>query len=339
MKKISFRFVLILSFFALIACNNADVESEGAESDSGNADSNQEPFEITFILDWVPNTNHTGLYVAKENGYFEEEGIELTIIEPALDGALQIVASGQADFGIAAQNEVTLSRSNDIPVVSVAAVMQESTSGFASPVEKDITRPKDFEDKKYGGWGSPLEDAIIGSVMKADGADPSLLENITVGTADFFVNTQREVDFQWIYYGWTGIEAEIRGEEINMIYLHEIDPVFDYYAPVVVSSEDFLEKNPEAAERFMRALSKGYEFAIENPEEAAEILIAATPETDAELIRASQDYLSKIYQGDAEKWGIQDENIWTDFTAWMLENGLIDEDVSTESSMTNRFLP
>ncbi|MBU9722795.1 ABC transporter substrate-binding protein [Bacillus alkalicola] len=339
-------FLLIVSVLLIVACNGSDVDENGDGEVTNNNDGDtaegaeeQGIEEITFILDWVPNTNHTGLYVAQENGYFYEEGIDLTIIEPALDGALQIIASGQADFGIAAQNEVTLSRSNDIPVVSLAAVMQESTSGFASPIEKDITSPKDFEGKKYGGWGSPLEDAIIGAVMEANDADPSTVENITVGTSDFFVNTQREVDFQWIYYGWTGVEAEVRGEELNMIYLHEIDPVFNYYTPVIASSETFIEENPEVTERFMRALSKGYEFAIENPEEAAEILIGVTPETDADLIRASQKHLQSIYQGDAEKWGYQEESRWDEFTAWMLENELIENDVDTESSMTNRFLP
>ncbi len=302
-------------------------------------ESEEELMEATFILDWVPNTNHTGIYVAQEQGYFEEEGIDLTIIEPAMEGASQIVAAGQADFGISAQNEVTVARSTNIPVVSIAAVIQEHTSGFASPVEKNITTPADFEGKTYGGWGSPLEDVIIASVMESEGADPSTVTNVTVGTADFFVNTQREVDFQWIYYGWTGIEAEIRDEDINMIYLTDIDPIYHYYAPVIISSEALLEEQPELVEKFMRAVSKGYQFSIDNPEDAAEILIAATPETDAELIRASQEWLSPRYQGDAEKWGMQSEDVWNDFSNWMLENNLIEQEVSSENAMTNQFLP
>ncbi|MDG5787929.1 ABC transporter substrate-binding protein [Evansella sp. AB-P1] len=333
-QKMSILLSVLVGLLVLVGCN----ESEG-EGANGNNNNELEVLEATFILDWVPNTNHTGLYVAQEKGFFEEEGIDLTIIEPAMEGATQIVASGQAHFGIGAQDEVTVARSTGIPVVSIAAVIQELTSGFASPVEKGITSAADFEGKTYGGWGSPMEDAIIEAVMEASSADFSTLENVTVGTADFFVNTQRDIDFQWIYYGWTGIEAEIRNEEINMIYLRDIDPVFDYYAPAIITSDAVIEEQPELVERFLRAMSRGYEFAIDNPEEAAEILIGVTPETDADLIRASQDWLSERYQGDASQWGLQSESKWDNFTEWLLENGLIEETVNTSDSMTNQFLP
>lgn len=347
-KKLSFLFVLSCFLLIMVACNqandgneeeNASQEEPTEETENQETASEEEIIKAKFILDWVPNTNHTGIYVAQEKGFFAEEGIELEIIEPALEGASQIVASGQAHFGISSQNEVTMARSNDIPVVSIAAVIQEHTSGFASPVEKDITSPKDFEGKTYGGWGSPIEDMYLKVVMEKYNADPSLVENITVGTADFFVNTKRDVDFQWIYYGWTGVEAEVRGEDINMIYLRDIDPVFNYYAPVMISSDKVLDEQPELVEKFLKAVSRGYEFAIENPEEAADILIAATPETNPELIKASQEWLSSRYQGNAEQWGYQSEDIWTNYTDWLFESNLIENKVDNKDQMTNKFLP
>jgi ABC-type nitrate/sulfonate/bicarbonate transport system substrate-binding protein len=345
-KIIAFLFVMMM--FALVGCNQGEESSQAKESETGVEaeegteavpDATEELEEATFILDWVPNTNHTGIYVAKEKGFFEEEGLDLTIIEPAMEGALQIVAAGKADFGIASQTSVTIARSTDIPVVSIAAVIQEHTSGFASPVEKEITSPEDFEGKTYGGWGGAEEEAILNSVLTSHDVEPATVDNVIVGSADFFANTKRDIDFQWIFYGWTGIEAEVRGEDIHMIYLKDIDPVFNYYSPVLFSSNAVIEEKPELVEKFMRAVSRGYEFAIEHPEEAAEILIAATPETNAELIRASQDWLSPRYQGDAEQWGIQEKQIWDDFSAWMLEAGLIEEEVPTEEAMTNVFLP
>lgn len=343
LKKLS-GFLLFMLILVLVGCNQ---EQETNQSEEPNADaepeasteSSEELEEATLILDWVPNTNHTGIYVAKEKGYFEEEGIDLNIIEPAMEGALQVVAAGKADFGIASQTSVTIARSNDIPVVSVAAIIQEHTSGFASPVEKNITSPADFEGKTYGGWGGAEEAAILNTVLEQHNVDPSTVDNVIVGSADFFTNTKRDIDFQWIFYGWTGIEAEVRNEDINMIFLKDIDPVFSYYSPVIVSSNAVIEENPELAEKFIKAVTKGYEFAIENPEEAAEILIAASPETNAELIRASQQWLSPRYQGDSEKWGMQEEEIWDNFSAWMLEKDLIETEVPTNEAMTNKFLP
>ncbi|WP_332634894.1 ABC transporter substrate-binding protein [Halalkalibacter flavus] len=345
-KKLS-AFLFFIIMLMLVGCNQAEESSQGGEaeteveSETGEelpAEST-ELMEATFILDWVPNTNHTGIYVAKEKGYFEEEGIDLTIIEPAMEGAVPVVAAGQADFGIGSQTGVTIARSTGIPVVSIAAVIQEHTSGFASPVEKDITSPEDFEGKTYGGFGGAEEEAILDTVLNQHGVDPSSVDNVIVGSADFFANTKRDIDFQWIFYGWTGIEAEVRGEDINMIYLKDIDPVFNYYSPVIFSSEAVIEEQPELVEKFVRAVSKGYEFAVEQPSEAAEILIAASPETNEELIRASQEWLSPRYKGDAEKWGIQEEHIWNDFSEWMLEAGLIETEVPTEEAMTNTFLP
>ncbi|GAE30565.1 ABC transporter substrate-binding protein [Halalkalibacter hemicellulosilyticus] len=346
MKKGLFMISMsVMTSFALIGCsseggsNNDSPKLNEVDNEQAATEEKEDQLEATIVLDWVPNTNHTGIYVAKANGYFEEEGLDVTIIEPALEGADQIVASGQAHFGISSQDSVTVARSSDIPVVSLAAIIQEHTSGFASPVEKDITSPSDFEGKTYGGWGSPQEDVMISEVMKTVDADSSTVENVTVGTSDFFVNTSREIDFQWIFYGWTGVEAEVRGEEINMIYLTDIDPVFSYYSPVIISSDSVVEEQPELVEKFMRAISRGYEFAIDHVDEAADILIEATPETDAELIRASQEWLSERYQGEAEKWGYQSTDVWSTYTEWMLDNELIEVDVPIEEAMTNQFLP
>jgi ABC-type nitrate/sulfonate/bicarbonate transport system substrate-binding protein len=346
LKKVS-TFLFLIIMLVLVGCNQVEETSQSEEAETeieseagGEAPvESSELVEATFMLDWVPNTNHTGIYVAKEKGFFEEEGIDLTIIEPGMEGAVPVVAAGQADFGIGSQTGVTIARSTDIPVVSIAAVIQEHTSGFASPAEKDITSPEDFEGKTYGGFGGAEEEAILNTVLNQHQVDPSTVDNVIVGSADFFANTKRDIDFQWIFYGWTGIEAEVRGEDINMIYLKDIDPVFNYYSPVIFSSDAVIEKKPELVEKFVRAVSKGYEFAIEQPEEAAEILIAASPETDEELIRASQNWLSPRYQGDAEKWGIQSEDIWGNFSSWLLEAGLIETEVSTEEAMTNKFLP
>lgn len=346
-KKLSI-FLVTCTLFMTAACNQEEDPGEAEETNSIESETNEKEEEITasseelmeasIILDWVPNTNHTGLYIAQEKGYFADEGLELTIVEPAMEGALQVVAAGSADFGIASQTAVTIARSEEIPVVSLAAVIQEHTSGFASPAEKDITSPEDFEGKTYGGWGGAEEEAILNYVLYKHDVEPETVDNIIVGSADFFTNTQRDIDFQWIFYGWTGIEAEVRNEDINMIFLKDIDPVLSYYSPVIISNETLLEENPELAEKFMAAVSKGYEYAIEHPEEAAEILIAASPETNEELVRASQEWLSPRYKGDREKWGIQDEEVWDNFSEWMLDADLIESEVNTDESMTNEFL-
>jgi ABC-type nitrate/sulfonate/bicarbonate transport system substrate-binding protein len=87
---------------------------------------------VTLMLDWVPNTNHTGLFVADHEGYFAGEGLQVQIIQPGEVYAEQAVAGGAADFGVSFQEQVTLARGDDVPIVSIAAILQHNTSGFAA---------------------------------------------------------------------------------------------------------------------------------------------------------------------------------------------------------------
>ncbi len=297
--------------------------------------------ELTAVLDWVPNTNHTGIYVASELGYFEEEGLSVDIIQPAEGGAADLIAAGQADFGFSYQEQVSYARTtkNPLPVKAIAAVIQHNTSGYASPVDRGILTPKDFEGKKYGGWGSPMEIATLKGVMATENADFNQVEMVDLGALDFFTAVREHVDFTWIFYGWDGISAELKGEEINFIRLQDVDENLDFYTPVIIASDTYLEENPDITRKFLRALSKGYHYAIENPEEAADLLLIKNPEIDRDLALASQEYLSKEYQGDAEKWGIMDERIWENYGTWMYDQGLLDNKLIVNEAFTNEFLP
>ncbi|MBS4219475.1 ABC transporter substrate-binding protein [Bacillus sp. FJAT-49711] len=295
--------------------------------------------KVTVVLDWTPNTNHTGLYVAKEKGYFKDEGLDVDIIMPGEAGADNLVASGKSEFGISYQESITEARVQDVPIVSIGAVIQHNTSGFASPVEKNISSPKDFEGKTYGGWGAPVEQAVLASLMDGENADINKLEIVNMGDTDFFTAVKRDIDFAWIYYAWTGVEAELRGEKINMIYLTDYSDKLDYYTPVISTNEKMIENNPDTVKAFMAAVSKGYEFAIDNPDEAADILIKDVPDLDPELVKKSQEWLASKYQDDAARWGEQKQEVWKNYMDWMLEKGLLEKEMDVEKAYTNEFLP
>jgi len=297
--------------------------------------------EITVLLDWVPNTNHTGLYVALEKGFYQEEGLLVNIIQPAEGGPAALIAAGQGEFGVSYQEQVTFARTSPepLPVVAIAALIQHNTSGFASPVEKGITRPRDFEGKKYGGWGSPVEEATIKALMEIDQADFSKTEIVTIGAIDFFAAVQQYVDYTWIYYGWDGVAAELRNFPINFILLQDYAPELDYYTPVLITSEKLLEKEPELARQFLRATEKGYQYCMENPELAVQDLLKHAPEIDREIAIASQKYLAKHYQADASYWGVMEARRWEGYARWLYERGLIDRMLEVAASFTNSYLP
>ena len=294
---------------------------------------------ITFVLDWTPNTNHTGIYVALHKGYFEEEGLEVNIIQPADGTAEQLVAAGTARFGISYQENVTFARSQGIPIISVAAVIQHNTSGFISMKDSGILSPADFEGKKYGGWGTEIEEATVKYLMEVSGADPSKVEIVTMGDTDFFAASDAgEVDFAWVFAGWTLTDARLKGYDVNYFDIVDYSNVFDYYTPVIITNEDIAERKDGITESFVRAAAKGYEYAIGNPEEAAGILLQYAPELDKELVEASQAYLADKYKDDAPYWGYQDRTVWAGYMNWMLDNGFIENPVDIDKAFTNEFL-
>jgi ABC-type nitrate/sulfonate/bicarbonate transport system substrate-binding protein len=295
--------------------------------------------KVTLMLDWVPNTNHTGLYVAQEKGFFAEQGLEVEFLEPSQGGVPQMVASGQVLAGISFQEQVTDARSNDIPIVSIGAIIQHNTSGFISLKEAGINSPADFEGKRYGGWGMPMEEAVITALMDKHGADWSKVKNITIGEADPLTILGKDADFEWIYYGWEGIQAQLRGLDFNYINLKDQDPKFDYYTPVFIASEDTIAQKPEQLKAFMAAVAQGYQYAIEHPEESAEILLTQVPELDPELVKKSQAWLSPQYQADAPRWGEQKAEVWKTYADWMFEQGLIPNNIESDKAFTNQFLP
>jgi len=295
--------------------------------------------KVTVLLDWFPNTNHTGLYVARDKGYFRTQGLDVTLLQPEEGSSSQLVATGKADFAVSSQESVTQARAENIPVVSIAAIIQHNTSAFASLENADIKTVKDFEGKRYGGWGSPIEEAVLTAVMQDAGADYGKVKNITIGTTDFFSTIGRESDFQWIFYGWDGVEAERRGTKLNLIFLTDLNPLLDYYTPVLITSEQHIKEQYDLVKRFTAATSQGYTFAIAHPDEAADILIKAAPELNADLVHKSQVWLSPRYQDDAARWGEQKGDVWKGYATWLSERNLIPTMIRIEAAYTNQFLP
>lgn len=304
-------------------------------------DANKPLEKTTVILDWTPNTNHTGLYVALEKGYYKSEGLDVQIIQPSEGTTATLVAAGKGDFGVSYQEDVTYALTGDeqVPVKAIATIIQHNTSGFAAPKSKNIKTVKDFEGKTYGGWGSPSEEAVLKAVMEKNGADYSKLKNVNMGNDDFFTATQKNIDFAWIFEGWTGIEAKTKGIDLDYIPVKDLDPALDYYTPILITSNSIIKDNPEKAKKFLRATEKGYEDAIKNPEETAKILLKYAPEIDQTLAIESQKYLAKQYVADAPKWGVMKAEVWNNYAKFLKDKGLIKKELKAEDAFTNEFLP
>jgi ABC-type nitrate/sulfonate/bicarbonate transport system substrate-binding protein len=301
----------------------------------------ESPLEtIRIVLDWTPNTNHTGIYAAQEKGWFTEEGLNVEILMPPEDGALLLLGSGKAEFGVDFQESLgpAIARENDaLPVKAVAAVISHNTSGVMSLKRTGISRPRDLAGRRFASWETPLVTAIIRDIVENDGGDFAAVQMIPNMATDAFSALETDVDAIWIYYAWDGIAAEVKGVAIDYLDLGSVNPALDFYTPVIVTNNAWAAANPETAKRFMKALGRGYTYAMENPDEAAEILLNYAPELDRELVLKSQRFLASRYRGDAPRWGEIDGKRWGDFYRWMFERGLLEKDIG-RGGFTNEYL-
>ena len=304
----------------------SEKETEAVASEDGTAEKKEDDAsleDVTVILDYVANTNHTGMYVALDKGYYKDLGLNVNIVEPTEGATATLVAVGKGDFGISYQEDVTIALASEdpLPIKAIAALIQHNTSGFVTYADKNITSPADFEGKTYAGWGGPGESAVLNAVMTQAGADFSKLNIITSDGAGFAA-LENQVDIMWFFEAWDNIQCELADFPINYMPLRDLDERLDYYTPVIIASDETLEQKPEMVRRFLEATEQGYEYAIENPEESAEILHKYAPDYSMDLLSRSQEYLADKYMEDSDTWGTMKDSVWDNYTDFMVEYGV-----------------
>lgn len=307
--------------------------------------SNQKLTKVKLMLDYTPNTNHTGFYVAKNKGYYKDQGLDVEIIEPGDNATTSMVAAGKADFGVSYQEDVTyaLTSEDPLPIKAIATIIQHNTSGFVSLKSANINSVKDFEGKTYAGWGAPSEEAVIKAVMNKAGADFSKLTIVgsdgsgIAGLSDEV--GKNKVNLSWEFYGWAVTQAIMDGYDVNYMPLKDLDSRLDYYTPVIITNNKMIKKNSKTVQKFMNATKKGYEYAIDHPDKSAEILHkTALKDTDLKFLKKSQEYLSSEYAKGASTWGVMKDSVWNNYTDFMVEYGLIDHKIEAKDQYTNEFV-
>ncbi|MDO4797184.1 MAG: ABC transporter substrate-binding protein [Coriobacteriales bacterium] len=319
---------------ALSACTG-----QGGATDKGSVAADQ-PQKLTFCLDYTPNTNHTGIYVAQEKGYFAEEGIELQIVQPAEDTAEAIIATGKAQLGVSFQDYIAnVLAAGGKGIVAIAAILQHNTSGIMSRGGEGITRPAAMENHRYATWDLPVEQATIRHIVQKDGGDYDKVKLVPYSVEDEVAGLQANMyDCVWVYEGWAVQNANVQNMAVDYFSFISIDEVFDYYTPVIAANVDYAQGNPDVVKAFLRAAKKGYEFAIAQPQEAADILCKAVPELNEKLVAQSQAFLSEQYQADAKTWGVIEKDRWARFYTWLNDNKLVESALDVDAGWTMEYL-
>lgn len=295
---------------------------------------------VKLALDWYPNSNHLGLYIAQEKGYFAEENLEVNIYTPVDPSTvLQTVGSGADDFGISYQPDVLLARAQGVPVVSVAGMVQHPLNSIVALESSGITRPGQLVGKKVGYPGIPTNEPLLDTMLKSDGANGladvelvnvgfDLAPALISGTVDAVVGA---------YWTHESILLENEGHPVNIMRMEDWG-VPDYYELVLVASEDAIEEKSDVIERFMRAVRRGYDDAIANPQAGVDVLLRGTnEEVDENIERPGADLLAPLWQTSTAQFGEQEFSRWDDFSTWMFQNGLLESELDASAAFTNEF--
>ncbi len=243
---------------------------------------------VTIALDWTPNTNHIGLYAAQAKGFYADAGLDVRILPYSDAAAGTLVANRVADFGIVSALALFTQRTAGADIVATYAISQTETGRIVFNADRtDISRPKDLDGLTYGGFGSAWENALIGSIIKADGGKGDI-KTVTLGTSAYEALANGSVDFTLEILTWEGVQSELLGQKLTALKYSDYG-VPEQYTTLLVSSDAYLKQDADTAKAFLAATRKGYAYAADHPDEAGDLLIAANPDalTNKELVHAS----------------------------------------------------
>ncbi len=296
------------------------------------------------MLDWTPNTNHLGMYVAQAKGWYRQAGLDVSFVQPGQGSdPNQAVGSKSADFGISSSEQVVQARQAKVPVVAIAAIIEHNTSSLITLEKSGIDRPGKLEGKTYGAYGGgAFEQALVRQLVACDGGDGESVRFTQVGEADYRVGlTTGAYDAVWVFDGWDVIRLrDIDHLALNtMSFRSRDDCIPDWYTPVIVSGETTIKTNPDMVKRFLRASAMGYRFAMDNPKAAANILVDAAPGLDRNLVERSATFLSTRFTTEPSRWGYQRESVWNNFVKFLENNDVLHAGFETKNAYTNSFLP
>ena len=281
---------------------------------------------VRLALDWTPNTNHTGFYVAQSNDWYKAAGVELQILPYASTPPEALIAAGQAECGISFQDALTFAAAAGAPIVSVMAILQHTAQDIAVLASSDIKRPADLDGKTYAGFGGPQEGPTLTSVIKADGGKGTF-KTVTLDTAAYDALYAKRADFVITFAAWEGIEAGQRGIDLRTFAFGDYG-FPDFYQVVLACDGRWLAAHPDLAKALVGATVRGFRYAADEPDKAAAILIAQNPgvfDGNPQLPVASQRFLSEGHYlvDDYGDVGRQTLAKWEGYSGFLYARGLL----------------
>jgi len=296
--------------------------------------------ELSLALDWYPNSNHAGIYSAIDEGFFDEEGIKLSVYTPSDPTAIiSSVASGRDDFGLSYHPDILQAQSAGLEIVSVLSISQHPLNSIMTLKKSSIKNPSDLKGKVVGYPGIPSNKAMLETVLSSQNININDVETVDVGFELVKALVSGSVDaIIGAYWTHESIVMELQGYEIEIMRLEEWG-VPDYYELILITNKSFLEENKSEVEKVVNSFKKGYEFSIRNPQESITSLISIVGEeiVEEDVERAGVELLIPMWQSNNLPFGHQDISKWEETYEWMYQNNFLEKELITENLFTDEF--
>ena len=299
-----------------------------------------EPLSLT--LDFYPNPDHAGIYMAQKLGYFKDAGLDVSIHTPADPAApIKLLAAGQTDLAISYEPEVLLAKEQGLDVLAVGALVNRPLTSMIWLKKSGIKGIGDLRGKTIATAGIPYQDAYLKTILDRAKLSPSEVKAVNVGFG--LLPAILGGKAQAMLGGFSnveGVDLRLRGENPVVTPVDKLG-VPSYDELVLVAQRKRLEENPQEIRLFLAALARGTAAAAKNPEATTKALLEANPDLDPKLTKAEMAATLPLLNPplNGHPYGYMDPASWTKFTGWMRDDGLISTLPPAASVLSNDYLP
>jgi len=297
---------------------------------------------LTVWLDWYPNSDHAGIYVALARGYYAQAGLDVHARVPAgAADALSLVADGSGDVAISYEPDVLLARQKGLPVVATAALVQRPLSCIMTLHSSGIARPRQLQGRLIGISGTPGDYANIKALVGHDGGNPASVRTIVVDYGLLQALLSRRVAaVEGVYWTWEALQAGQQGYAVNVMRVDAYG-VPGYDELVLVTGQGQLKNEPGVLRAFQRATLRGYAYAAAHPAEAARDVLTAPGvlSHSSRLIEQSISLLGPLFHDAQGRYGTLSISAWQAYADWMTRAHIIPSHFDASAALTTSLLP